>query len=262
VKIATWNVNSVKVRLPHLMDFLKNAQPDVLCLQEIKCLDADFPRLEMATLGYKVEALGQRAYNGVALLSREPAKDVLRGLPGDPADDHARYIEATIGDLRVASIYLPNGNPVESDKYPYKLAWMKRLTTHAGALLDSEQPVVLAGDYNVCPTDEDVYDPEGWRNDALCRPESRAAFRILPNLGYIDAFRALHPEPHRYTFWDYQAGHWHRDEGLRIDHLMLSPQAADRLEAAEIDKGPRAKEKASDHTPIWCALGPARGLPI
>lgn len=261
-KIATWNVNSVKARLPHLLAWLQDAKPDIVCLQEIKCQAEDFPALELRGLGYYVEALGQRSYNGVALLSREPAKDVRRGLPGDPADDHARYIEATIGDLRVASIYLPNGNPVESDKYPYKLAWMKRLAAHAAALLETEQPVILAGDYNVCPTDEDVYDPEGWRGDALCRPQSRAAFRILPNLGYVDAFRALHPEPHRYTFWDYQAGHWHRDEGLRIDHLMLSPQAADRLEAAEIDKGPRAKEKASDHTPIWCSLGPARGVPI
>jgi len=250
VKIATWNVNSVKARLPHLLDWLKTAAPDIVCLQEIKCLTEDFPALELKGLGYYVEALGQRAYNGVAILSREAAKDVRRGLPGDPADDQARYIEATIADLRVASIYLPNGNPVESDKYPYKLAWMKRLAAHASDLLDTERPVVLAGDYNVCPTDDDVYDPEAWRDDALCKRESRAAFRVLPNLGFVDAFRAVNAEPHRYTFWDYQAGRWHRDEGLRIDHLMLSPQAADRLEACAIDKAPRAKEKASDHTPI------------
>jgi exodeoxyribonuclease-3 len=218
--------------------------------------------LELRGLGYYVEALGQRSYNGVAILSREPAKDVMRGLPGDPADDHARYIEATIGDVRVASIYLPNGNPVDSEKYPYKLAWMKRLAAHARDLLDTEQAVILAGDYNVCPTDDDVYDPVGWRGDALCRPESRAAFRILPNLGYVDAFRALHSEPHRYSFWDYQQGRWYRDEGLRIDHLMLSPQAADRLEECDIDKAPRGKEKASDHTPVWCAIGAARGAPI
>jgi exodeoxyribonuclease-3 len=261
-KIATWNVNSVKARLPHLLAWLEDAKPDIVCLQEIKCQAEDFPTLELKGLGYNVEALGQRSYNGVAILSREPARDVMRGLPGDPADDHARYIEATIGDVRVASIYLPNGNPVESDKYPYKLAWMKRLAAHARELLDTEQTVILAGDYNVCPTDDDVYDSVGWRGDALCRPESRDAFRILPNLGYVDAFRALHSEPHRYSFWDYQAGRWYRDEGLRIDHLMLSPQAADRLEECDIDKAPRAKEKASDHTPVWCALGPARGAPI
>src|SRR5579863_8218651 len=192
VKIATWNVNSIKVRLPHLLAWLEEAKPDVVCLQEIKCLAEDFPALELKGLGYHVEALGQRAYNGVALLSRETPKDVMRGLPGDAADDQARYIEGTIGDIRVASIYLPNGNPVETDKYPYKLGWMKRLATRARALLDTEQPVVLAGDYNVCPTDDDVYDPEGWRDDALCKRESRAAFRVLPNLGYVDAFRALH----------------------------------------------------------------------
>ena len=262
VKISTWNVNSVKARLPNLLDWLKSAEPDIVCLQEIKCLTDDFPALELKGLGYYVEALGQKTYNGVAILSREPAKNVLRGLPGDAKDDQARYIEASFGDLRVASIYLPNGNPVDSDKYPYKLAWMKRLAAHARDLLETEQPIILAGDYNVCPTDDDVYDPEGWREDALCRYQSRAAFRILPNLGYVDAFRALNSEPHRYTFWDYQAGRWHRDEGLRIDHLMLSPQAADRLEQCAIDKGPRAKEKASDHTPIWCTIAPARGAPI
>jgi exodeoxyribonuclease III len=262
VKIATWNVNSIKVRLPHLLAWLEEAEPDVVCLQEIKCQAEDFPTLELKGLGYHVEALGQRSYNGVAILSREPARDVMRGLPGDPADDHARYIEATIGDLRIASLYLPNGNPVESDKYPYKLSWMKRLNARARELLETEEAVVLAGDYNVCPTDADVYDPDGWRNDALCRPESRAAFRILGNAGYVDAFRVLHPEGHRYSFWDYQQGRWYRDEGLRIDHLMLSPQAADRLEACDIDKGPRGKEKASDHTPVWCALGPPRDEPI
>lgn len=261
-KIATWNVNSVKVRMPHLLAWLEEAKPDILCLQEIKCLAADFPTLELKGLGYHAEVVGQRSYNGVALLSREPARDVLCGLPGDERDEQARYVEATIGDLRVASIYLPNGNPVESDKYPYKLAWMKRLASRAAALLDSEVPAVLAGDYNVCPTDDDVYDPESWRDDALCRRESRAAFRVIANLGFIDAFRARHAEPHRYTFWDYQQGRWHRDEGLRIDHLMLSPQAADRLEACDIDKGPRAKEKASDHTPIWCTLAAARGAPL
>jgi len=258
VKIATWNVNSVKARLPHLLAWLKEAEPDILCLQEIKCLEADFPALEVKAQGYHVEAVGQRAYNGVAILSREKPRDVLRGLPGDAKDEQARYVEATIGDLRVASLYLPNGNPVESEKFPYKLAWMIRLQERARALLGEEVAAVLAGDYNVCPTDDDVYDPEGWRNDALCRSESRAAFRTLLNMGLVDAFRVYHPEPHRYSFWDYQAGRWYRDEGLRIDHLLLSPQAADRLNAADIDKGPRGKDKASDHTPVWCEIGPAR----
>jgi len=259
VKIASWNVNSVKVRLPHLLDFLTDARPDVLCLQEIKCLADDFPRLEIAALGYRVEALGQRAYNGVALVSREPARAVVRGLPGADDDDQARYIEASFGgsdgeECRVACLYLPNGNPVGTDKFTYKLAWMERLIDHARELLRREIPFVLAGDYNVCPGDEDVYDPLAWRDDALCRSETRARFRALVNLGLTDAYRVFHREPHRYTFWDYQAGRWNRDEGLRIDHLLLSPYAADRIAACDIDKTPRGKDRASDHTPIWCEL--------
>jgi exodeoxyribonuclease III len=254
VKIATFNVNSIKVRLPILLAWLVEVQPDVVCLQEIKCPAAEFPTLELKGLGYHAEILGQRSYNGVAILSKAPARDVLVGLPGDSGDEQARYIEATIGDVRIASLYLPNGNPVETEKFTYKLAWMTRLQAHATALLAREIPFVLAGDYNVCPTDDDVYDPAGWRNDALCRPESRARFRALVNLGLTDAFRVFHREPHRYSFWDYQQGRWYRDEGLRIDHLLLSPQAADRLRAADIDKAPRGKERASDHTPVWCEL--------
>jgi exodeoxyribonuclease-3 len=259
VKIASWNVNSVKVRLPHLLEYLQQAQPDVLCLQETKCLADDFPRLEIASLGYHVEALGQRTYNGVALVSRQPARDVVRGLPGY-GDEQARYIEASFGTtgeggaVRVASAYVPNGNPTATDKFPYKLAWMDGLVDHARGLLRSEMPFVIAGDYNVCPTDEDVYDPLAWQGDALCRIETRSRFRALLYLGLTDAYRVFHREPHRYTFWDYQAGRWHRDEGLRIDHLLLSPQAADRVAACDIDKAPRAKERASDHTPIWCEL--------
>jgi len=258
MKIATWNVNSIKVRLPHVLAWLESARPDALCLQEIKCATEDFPMLELKGLGYHAAVSGQKTYNGVALLTREPARDVTVGLPGDDGDTHARYIEATVGDVRVASIYLPNGNPTDTDKFPYKLAWMKRLAARSRELLASERPVVLAGDYNVCPTDADVYDPEGWRDDALCRPESRAAFRSLLHQGYTDAFRVFHTEPHRYSFWDYQAGRWMRDEGLRIDHLLLSPQATDRLAAADIDKAPRGRDKASDHTPVWCELNPAR----
>jgi exodeoxyribonuclease III len=259
VKIGSWNVNSVKVRLPHLLDFLQTAQPDVLCLQETKCLAEEFPQLEIQALGYHTEALGQRAYNGVALLSRVPAREVVRGLPGAGDDDQARYLEASFGEgdnaVRVASLYVPNGNPTSDiDKFTYKLAWMERLAAQTESLLRREVPLVLAGDYNVCPTDEDVYDPVAWREDALCRIETRSRFRGLLNLGLTDAYRVFHRESHRYTFWDYQAGRWNRDEGLRIDHLLLSPQAADRISACEIDKAPRAKERASDHTPIWCEL--------
>ena len=259
MKIASWNVNSVKVRLPHLLDFLKSAQPDVLCLQEIKCLADDFPRLEVHALGYRVECIGQRAYNGVALMSKEPPRDVRCGQPGADDDEQARYIEASFSgaggeDVRVGSIYLPNGNPIGTDKFTYKLAWMERLHGHAQELLRTEVPFVLAGDYNICPGDEDLYDPVAMRDDALCQPESRARFRALLYLGLTDAYRVFHREPHKYTFWDYQAGRWNRDEGLRIDHLLLSPQAADRIAACDIDKSPRGKDRTSDHTPIWCEL--------
>jgi exodeoxyribonuclease-3 len=254
MRIATWNVNSLKARMTSVLGWLQSAAPDVLCLQEIKCQTAEFPYLEIEALGYKALVLGQKSYNGVALLTRLPAEEVAYGLPGDDEDQQARWVEARVAGVLVASLYLPNGNPVDSDKYPYKLAWMRRLEARAAALLATERPFVLAGDYNVCPTDADVYDPVGWREDALCRAETRAAYRRLVNRGLVDAFRILHPEPHRYTFWDYQAGRWPRDEGLRIDHLLLSPHAADRLVACEIDRAPRGQDKASDHTPIWCEL--------
>src|SRR5712692_6180657 len=191
---------------------------------------------------------------GVALLSKRPAEDLVRGLPGNEEDEQPRYIEGSFGEVRVASIYLPNGNPVGTDKFTYKLAWMERLVAHTHELLRREIPFVLAGDYNICPTDDDVYDPLAFREDALCRIEARSRFRALVYLGLTDAYRVFHREPHRYTFWDYQAGRWHRDEGLRIDHLLLSPHAADKVAACEIDKKPRAKDRASDHTPIWCEL--------
>jgi len=254
VKIASWNVNSVKARLPHLLSFLEDARPDVLCLQETKCLAADFPMLEVKALGYHVETIGQRAYNGVALLSQQPAEDLVSELLGNAEDGQPRYIEATFGNVRIASVYLPNGNPVGTDKFTYKLAWMERLIDHTRELLRREIPFVLAGDYNICPTDDDVYDPVAFRDDALCRHEARSRFRALVYLGLTDAYRVFHPEAHRYTFWDYQAGRWHRDEGLRIDHLLLSPHAADRIASCDIDKKPRAKERSSDHTPIWCEL--------
>ena len=254
MKIASWNVNSVKARLPHLLAWLAEAQPDVLCLQETKCLTGDFPMLEVRGLGYHVEAIGQRSYNGVALVSKLPATDIVRGLPGMEDDEQARYLEASFGEVRVASLYLPNGNPSGTDKFTYKLAWMDRLYDRARDLLRREIPFVLAGDYNIVPTDEDLYDPAAFRDDALCRPESRARFRALTYLGLTDAYRVFHIEPHKYTFWDYQSGCWPRDWGLRIDHLLLSPQAADRVADCDIDKKPRGKDRASDHTPIWCEL--------
>ena len=254
MKIATWNVNSVKARLPNVLRWLREATPDVALLQEIKCVNEAFPAIEFGDIGYNVAVHGQKTYNGVAILAKQPIEDVQHGLP-EFADDHARYIEATVGTVRVASIYLPNGNPVDSEKYPYKLRWMQRLAGHAADLLADYETLVLGGDYNVCPTDMDVYDPVGWANDALCRPESRAAFRSILHLGYTEAFRALHPdEPQRYSFWDYQQRAWPQDHGLRIDHLLLSPQAADRLIACDIDRGPRGADKASDHTPVWCEL--------
>jgi exodeoxyribonuclease-3 len=258
IKIATWNVNSVRARLPNLLAWLESAAPDVVLLQEIKCLEENFPEMEIGDLGYNTAVVGQKSYNGVAILSKHPLAIEHRTLPGDESDEQARYIEALVecGErpVRVASIYLPNGNPIDTEKFPYKLGWMDRLVDHAQGLMDLDECFVLAGDYNVCPTGADVYDPVGWRDDALCHAETRRRFRTLVNLGLTDAFRTLHPEPHRYSFWDYQAGRWQKDEGVRIDHLLLSPQATDRLIEADIDKGPRGKPKASDHTPVWCTL--------
>jgi len=240
--------------LEHLGAWLRSFAPDVALLQELKCQDAEFPRLEIESLGYQVETHGQKTYNGVAILAKTGIAVVRRGLPGDDADTQARYIEADVAGLRVASIYLPNGNPCPGPKFDYKLAWMKRLAAHAQGLLALEKPVVLGGDYNVCPTDMDVFDPKGFANDALCQPEARAAFRKLLNLGLTDAVRALHPDGEQYTFWDYQAGAWSKDHGIRIDHLLLSPQAADRLKAAGIDRKLRGQDKPSDHVPVWCEL--------
>jgi len=255
MKIATFNVNSVKARLPRVLEWLSEAAPDVALLQEIKTQTEAFPYLEIEELGYNTAVFGQKSYNGVAILSKRPIEDVLEGLPGDPEDDQARYVEATIDDLRVASIYLPNGNPVDSEKYPYKLAWMDRLAAHVrDTLLPSEQPFALGGDYNVIPSEGDVYDPVDWADDALFRHETREKFRTLLNLGVTEAWRALHKTVGEYSFWDYQRGRWPRDEGVRIDHFLLSPQAADRLIACEIDRIPRGKEKASDHTPVRCEI--------
>ncbi|MDE1174163.1 MAG: exodeoxyribonuclease III [Parvibaculaceae bacterium] len=258
MKIASFNVNSLKARLPNLIEWLKEAGPDVVCLQETKSTDDTFPRGPIEDLGYNLAIHGQKTYNGVAILSRAPLEVTQIGLPGGDGDDHARYIEAlvSVGDtvLRVASIYLPNGNPVDSEKFTYKLVWMDRLIAHAKGLLAYEEPLALMGDYNVIPTPDDVYDPKAWEGDALFQPESRGKLRELIYLGFTDAWRACHAETHRYTFWDYQAGSWPKNNGIRIDHILLSPQAADRLKGSGIDRDIRGREKPSDHVPIWAEL--------
>ncbi len=260
MKIATWNVNSIRARLPIVTGWLGVARPDILLLQELKCESDAFPYEPFAALGYQAAVVGQKSYNGVAVLARHPLEidQPLTALPGDDTDTQARYLGATVAGLRVVSLYLPNGNPVDSDKYPYKLRWMARLRAHIVDLLASGQPVVLGGDYNIIPEPEDVYAPEDWREDALFRLESRTAYRALLHLGLTEAYRALHPtvpgQPPAYTFWDYQAGRWQRNQGLRIDHFLLSPLAADRLETCTIDREPRGLDKASDHTPVALTL--------
>jgi exodeoxyribonuclease III len=254
MRIATWNVNSIKQRLDHLATFVKSADPDVVCLQELKCVDEAFPRAEVEALGYNVVTHGQKAYNGVAILSKRPLEDVRRGLPGDESDEQARYLEGVIststGAVRVASIYLPNGNPIGTPKFDYKLAWMERLRNHAKSLLMLEEPLVLCGDYNVIPEPEDAFDPAVWTNDALFQPESRAKFRELLNLGLLDAVRACNDQPGLYSFWDYQAGAFQRNNGIRIDHLLLSAQAQDKLRTTSIRKEVRGWDKPSDHVPV------------
>lgn len=258
MKIVTWNINGVKARIATALDWLRKDNPDVVCFQEIKSVDEGFPSFEFEALGYNVATHGQKGFNGVAILSKSRLEDVTRGLPGDETDVQARYIEATVmgqeAAVRVGCLYLPNGNPAGTDKFTYKLAWMDRLEAHAQRLLASEMPTVLAGDYNIIPMPEDAKRPEAWLGDALFQPQSRAAWRRLLALGYTDAIRACHPEPGVYTFWDYQAGAFQKNDGIRIDHLLLSPQAADRLTAAGVSKEPRSMEKPSDHTPAWIDL--------
>lgn len=259
MKIATWNINGVKARLDGAVTWLKETSPDVACFQEIKCTDEAFPADAFEALGYNVAVHGQKGFNGVAILSKRPLDEVaVRGLPGDPADAHARYIEAVVpgksGVIRVASLYLPNGNPIGTDKFAYKLAWMQRLQARARGLLPLEEPFLLLGDFNVIPEPMDARNPEAWRDDALFQPETRAAYRALVNLGLTDVVRSCHPGAGVYTFWDYQAGAWQKDHGIRIDHVLASPQAADRLQGAGIDKFTRGWEKPSDHVPVWVEL--------
>lgn len=259
MKIATWNVNGIKARIDSLQTWLSEARPDAVCLQEIKCVDEGFPSDLLGELGYNVAVSGQKGFNGVAILSRRPIEDVSRGLPGDEDDPQARYIEATIsgdngGAVRICGLYLPNGNPIGTEKFTYKLAWMERLRRHAAGLLKLEMPIVLAGDYNVIPETEDARNPANWTGDALFQPESRAAFRALQAQGWTEAVRAAMPGERVFTFWDYQAGAWQKNDGIRIDHILLSPEAADRLRAVGIDKHARAWEKPSDHVPVWVEL--------
>ena len=259
MKIASFNINGIKARIEALTAWLAEAQPDLVVLQEIKSVDEGFPAQHFEDLGYNVETHGQKGFNGVAILSKLPLEDVTRGLPGDDADEQARYIEATVvGDraVRIAGLYLPNGNPAPGPKYDYKLAWMERLRIRAAELLKTEMPVVMLGDYNIIPQPRDAAAPGEWLKDALFLPESRAAFRRIAAQGWTDALRICDPYGQRgpFTVWDFQAGAWRRDNGIRIDHLMLSPQAADIMTECGVDREVRAGEKPSDHVPVWVDL--------
>lgn len=255
MKIVTWNINGVRARIGNLTHWLTESAPDIVCLQEIKTVDEQFPRAEIEALGYNVETHGQKGFNGVAILSKLRFDEVNRGLPGDDGDDHARFIEGVFstdqGALRVVSLYLPNGNPIDDDrKFPYKLSWMARLERWAEERLRLEEALVLAGDYNVIPEAIDAKFPQNWLGDALFQPQTRQAFRRLLNLGFTEAVRATSDAGDLYSFWDYQAGAWQKNNGIRIDHLLLSPEAANRFASASIEKHVRAWEKPSDHVPV------------
>src|SRR4051812_34333751 len=255
LKIVSYNVNGIKARLPRLLEYLAEQSPDVVCLQELKSSDETFPEADIRAAGYGAVWHGQKGFNGVAVLAKsvDPVERH-RGLAGDPDDEHSRYLEAEVNGVVIASIYLPNGNPQPGPKFDYKLKWIDRLADRARALLAEEKPVVLAGDYNVIPHDDDTFSVRAMENDALMQPESRAGFRALVAQGWTDALRTRHPKGGVWTFWDYQAGGWQRDAGFRIDHLLLSPMAADRLADAGVDKEYRGREKASDHAPTWVRL--------
>jgi exodeoxyribonuclease-3 len=258
MRIATWNINGIRSRMDNLLRWLRETSPDVVCLQEIKCVDAAFPSGPIGDLGYNVAVHGQKALHGVALLSKHSIEDVEKGLPTFAEDTLARFISGFVstpdGAVRVASAYMPNGNPIGSEKFDYKLDWLGRLEDWARAELEREEPLVVAGDYNVIPAPLDAKYPENWVTDALYTPEARAAFRRFSALGLTDAVRAVHQDGGVYTFWDYQAGAWQRNNGIRIDHVLLSPEAADRLRQAGVDRHTRAWEKPSDHVPVWVDL--------
>ena len=258
MKIATFNINGIKARINALTVWLSEANPDIVMLQEIKSVDENFPREHFEDMGYQVETHGQKSFNGVAILSKFPLEDIKRGLPGDDADEQARWIEATVmcnTAIRVCGLYLPNGNPAPGPKYDYKLNWMKRLKQRAQELIASEEPALMAGDFNIIAQPEDAADPKKWQDDALYLPKSRAAFWEILNIGFTEAFRAVHQGPGHYSFWDYQAGSWQRNNGIRIDHFLLTPQCADLLVDCAIDFGIRDRERPSDHVPVWISLG-------
>ncbi|MDD3029569.1 MAG: exodeoxyribonuclease III [Alphaproteobacteria bacterium] len=250
MRLATWNINSIRMRLPGILDWLEKAKPDVLLMQEIKCESQEFPAMDFLAAGYKVYAFGQRSYNGVAIASLYPIESVCENLPTFKDDSQARYLEARIKGVRVASVYVPNGNPVDTDKFTYKLDWFKRFKAHAAKLLKGEELVVLGGDFNVLQGALDADDITKWEGDALYHKDVRAAFREVLNLGYTEIFRVLHPEERAYSFWDYKNNAWAQDRGLRLDHFLLSPEAVDKVKDCTIDKAPRGQEKASDHTPV------------
>jgi len=255
VKIATFNINGINSRLPALLKWLERASPDVACLQELKAPDSRFPASELRDAGYHAMWLGQVSWNGVAILAKgRPPLEIRRGLPGADDDLHSRYIEAAVSGVLVACLYLPNGNPQPGPKFDYKLAWFERLIRHARALQDLDQPVVLAGDFNVVPTDFDIYNPKSWRKDALLQPQSREAYARLLAQGWTDSLRTLHPDKPMFTFWDYFRNHWPRDAGLRIDHLLLNGALAPRLKRAGVDRWVRGQPRASDHAPAWIEL--------
>ena len=258
MRIATYNINGMNARLPRLLEWLEREQPDVACLQELKTPDPKFPAMALREAGYGAVWHGQLSWNGVAILAKDADPvEIRRGLPGDPDDTHSRYIEARVFGIVVGCLYLPNGNPQPGPKFDYKLKWLDRLLAHAQELLDAGEPTVLAGDYNVVPTDEDIYDPKGWRKDALLQPESRDAFARLCAQGWTDAIRELHPDERIYTFWDFFRNHWERNSGLRIDHLLLNPPLARRLRAAGVDRWVRGQKGPSDHAPTWIEITPA-----
>jgi exodeoxyribonuclease-3 len=255
LKIATFNINGIRARRANLLDWLAREQPDVVCLQELKAQDADFPIDDIRAAGYGAIWHGQKSWNGVAILSRgDDPLEIRRGLPGDPDDSHSRYLEAAAHGIIVACLYLPNGNPQPGPKFDYKLAWFERLIEHAAGLFNNGHPVVLAGDYNVVPTDDDIYNPRSWTKDALLQPESRECYQRLLDQGWIDALRAKYPKERIYTFWDYFRQHWQKNSGLRIDHLLLSADLAPRLLDAGVDRWVRDQDHASDHAPTWITL--------
>jgi len=250
MKIASWNVNSVNARIPNIKKWLESTNPDVLLLQELKCTDDNFPYFEFEALGYKCAVNGQKSWNGVAILSKHPIEDIRKGLDDNNSDEQARYIEATIKGIRIASLYVPNGNPIDSDKFPYKLKWFDKLYTHAQELLATNMPIIFGGDFNIIKEEKDAWDISVWEDDALYKIESRKKFRSILSLGYTDAFRINNTQSREYSFWDYQAGAWAKNNGIRIDYFLTSPLATDMITKCEIDKNPRAEDKASDHTPI------------